>query len=177
MSGVTVRAAEALDVAGISAVGSASFHDAYDGTAAPDSIARHVEAHFGTTAVRRELADPRVAYLVADEEGRCLGFAKLMVSRAPDAVPEPRPLEIRQLYVDPQQQRTGLGGRLVDAAVTRARDHGHGGLWLSVWTEADWATSFYRRCGFVVLGNLPFRLDDTEYVDYLMWLPVDTARS
>lgn len=172
MTGITVRAGTPADAAGISAVGAASFHAAYDGTAAADGIDRHVEAHFGTVAVSRELLDPRVAYLVAGQGGACLGFAKLRDSAAPAAVPGARPLEVQQLYVDPRRQRTGLGRRLVDAAAERARDRGYDGLWLSVWTEADWATSFYRRCNFVTLGNVPFLLDDTEYIDYLMWLPL-----
>jgi GNAT superfamily N-acetyltransferase len=172
MTRIAVRPAEAGDVAGISAVGSASFHAAYDGTAAAGSIARHVDAHFGTTAVSRELADPRVAYLVAVRDAGCLGFAKLRDATVPQPVPGASPIELQQLYVDPRRQRRGFGRRLVDAAADRARDGGRDGLWLSVWTEADWATSFYRRCGFVTLGNVPFLLDDTEYIDYLMWLPL-----
>lgn len=172
MTRIAVRPAEAGDVAGISAVGSASFHAAYDGTASPDGIARHVEAHFGTAAVRREMADPSTTYLVAVQAENCLGLLKLRDGKAPAAVPGARPLELQQLYVDPGRQRSGLGQRLVDAAADRARSRGCDGLWLSVWSEADWATSFYRRCGFVALGNIPFLLDGTEYVDYLMWLPL-----
>lgn len=172
MTGIAIRAAQATDVAGISATGSASFHSAYDGTAPPDGIARHVEAHFGRAAVSRELGDPDVVYLVAGEGRDCLGFAKLRDSESPDAVPGARPLEVQQLYVDPRRQRSGLGRRLVDAAAQRARDRGYDGLWLSVWTGAGWATSFYHRFGFTTLGNVPFLLDETEYVDYLMWLPL-----
>lgn len=172
MTGIVVRAAKPADAAGISAVGAASFHAAYDGTAGPGSIARHVKAHFGRAAVGAELVEPGVDYLVAVSGEDCLGFAKLRDSAPPDAVPGTRPLEVQQLYVEPRRQRSGVGRVLVDAAAARARARGYDGLWLSVWTEADWATSFYRRCGFVTLGNIPFVLDDTEYVDFLMWLPL-----
>jgi hypothetical protein len=42
-----------------------------------------------------------------------------------------------------------------------------------VWTEAHWATAFYRKFGFIALGELDFYLGRSHYVDYLMWLPVD----
>ncbi len=176
MTALDVRDADARDCAGISAVGTASFHAAYDGTGPPDEIVRHVAAHFGPAVVSRELADPRVTYLVAARDGVCLGFAKLRDSMVPAAVPGKRPLEIQQLYVDPRNQRGGLGRRLVDAAAARARQRGCDGLWLTAWTRANWALAFYRRTGFAVIGTVTFRLDATEYLDYLMWLPLAAER-
>ena len=74
--------------------------------------------------------------------------------------------------MDTAGQRAGVGQMLVRRAVDVAREAGVGGIWLSVWTEADWATAFYRKCGFAPLGELEFFLGRTRYVDYLMWLAV-----
>lgn len=175
MSDFVIRLAKPRDAAEISAVGTAAFHAAYDGTATADSIARHVETHFGAPAVSREIPDARVTYLVAMQGTKCAGFIKLRESAAPEPVTAARPLEVQQLYVEPGRQRSGVGRRLLEFARAVAREQGYDGLWLSVWTEADWATSFYRRCGFVPLGQIPFRLDDTEFVDYLMWLPQEAS--
>ena len=80
---------------------------------------------------------------------------------------------MQQLYLHPDFQRMGLGGRLIDAVVAIARERGVTGIWLSAWQEADWATSFYRKTGFVESGTAEYRVGTTVYTDWLYWLPLD----
>ena len=119
------------------------------------------------------VARSTVRYFVADDEGRLAGLIKLRDSKPPELVPTESAVEVQQLYVDTTVQRGGVGVRLMEYAVEEARRRKVGGVWLSVWTDADWATAFYRKCGFSALGELDFYLGKTHYVDYLMWLPVD----
>ena len=84
-------------------------------------------------------------------------------------MPATTAVEVQQLYVDTGFQRRGVGHTLMHEAVQAARDLAVAGIWLSVWTEADWATAFYEKFGFRSLGEVDFWLADTHYVDYLMW--------
>jgi ribosomal protein S18 acetylase RimI-like enzyme len=172
---VRVRRATPDDVEAITALASRSFTDAYAESSSEDDLARHVEAHFGLAAIASELEKPGNQYFVADDGGTLVGMIKLRAGELPEALPEPTAIEVQQLYVDTRSQRGGIGSSLMECAIETARVAGVGGVWLSVWTEAEWAVSFYRKCGFAALGELDFYLGETHYVDHLMWRPVNTS--
>jgi len=88
---------------------------------------------------------PRTAYelellevngFVAVREGRIVGFCALEIY-------SPKLAEIRSLAVAPEMQGTGVGRRLVDACVRRARDR----QILEVMAISS-SEKFFRSCGF-----------------------------
>lgn len=172
MSDITVRAAHSADVRELARLGSTVFMATYGETAAPNDIGPHVEAHFSEAAIAREISSAGVGYLLAESGDACCGFLKLAAGPVPDLVPADSALEVKQLYVATEHQRGGVGRKLMDAAVASARRRGVAGLWLSVWTEAEWATRFYEAYGFRALGIVPFDVGKTTYDDFLMWLEV-----
>jgi ribosomal protein S18 acetylase RimI-like enzyme len=77
------------------------------------------------------------------------------------------------MYVAPESRRRGVGRRLLEHAVVRARqwtemDH----LWLSVVTTQAAARRLYAACGFRVIGLHPrtIRVGDSCYDEELMVL-------
>ncbi len=110
-------------------------------------------------------------YLLALVDGEAAGFAKLRERGGPDCVPEPRAVELQQLYVAPDLQRFGVGAKLIEAVLKWVQDCSLPGVWLSVWERADWATSFYRKVGFEALGEAEFRVGKTCYRDLIMYRP------
>ena len=167
-----VRVAGPDDIAVLAALGSAVFWDAYGGTAPDADIARHVDCYFGEDSVAAELTRNDVTYFMAVEGERCAGLVKIRDGDVPALVSADSAAEVQQLYVSTDFQRRGIGALLMDHAVAVTRDRNIAGIWLSVWTQADWATGFYLNYGFKSLGEIPFRLADTDYIDHLMWLPV-----
>lgn len=170
---LVVRTATLADAADLSHVGTQSFSDAYRGTADDADIDAHLEDHFGEAAIRRELNRPAVRYLIADRGSATAGFAKLCNGDVPPDLNVGTAVEVQQLYVASDHQRSGVGGRLMDAALVEARSQHVDGVWLSAWTHADWAVSFYRGYGFEIVGKVPFRLGRTDFTDYLMWYELD----
>lgn len=170
---MNVVVANSNDVGELAAIGSAVFWDAYGGTAPDADIERHVAKNFGAAAIAEEIVSPAVRYLKACEGSELAGLIKMRDSEVPELLAGKTAVEIQQLYVSVDFQRRGVGALLIDAAADVVRSRGIDGIWLSAWSEADWATSFYRKCGFAALGKIPFMLADVEYIDYLMWLPVD----
>ncbi len=154
------------------AVGSAVFWDAYGGTAPDADIASHVASYFSEDAVAAAMASDDANYLMAVEGERCAGLVKMRDGDVPPLVTADSVVEVQQLYVAMDFQRRGVGALLLDHAVVATRDRGIAGIWLSVWTQADWATGFYLKYGFKSLGEIPFRLANIDYSDHLMWLPV-----
>lgn len=168
-----VRAAAGADAAELSRVGVESFSAAYRGTADDADIDTHLDKHFSEAAIRREMALPAVRYLIALRNATTAGFVKLRSGERPEPVAAERAIEVQQLYVASDHQRMGVGGRLMDAAMAEARAGDADGIWLSVWTHADWAVAFYCNYGFEIAGELSFRLGRAEFTDYLMWFAFD----
>ena len=170
---LTVRVATTADAVDLSRVGVQSFNDAYRGTADDDDIDAHLDEYFSASAMRREMASPTIRYLVAVRGPSAAGFAKLRDDNVPEQLAVDSAVEVQQLYVASEHQRSGVGRRLLDAATAEARTWGAQGIWLSAWTLADWAVAFYRGYGFDVVGEVPFRLGRSEFTDYLMWYSLD----
>jgi len=167
-----IRRATKSDVFELSALSSQVFLSTYGGTAPVQDIASHVESNFSEAVVSTEILRDDVCYLMAVDGRRCAGMLKIREGDLPDVLRGQSVVEVQQLYVSPDFQRRGVGGLLLDAAVAETREREMGGIWLSVWADADWAMNFYTRYGFTSLAEIPFMMADTEFVDQVMWLSV-----
>jgi ribosomal protein S18 acetylase RimI-like enzyme len=170
---MAIRNARIADTAAMSKLAIASFTDAYADTSEPGDLQKHLDTYFSEPAISAELKQEGIRYLVSTQPEGLAGLAKLRDSELPEPVSAATAIEVQQLYVDPALQRRGIGQELMTGAVAVAREQGVAGLWLSVWTEADWATSFYRKFGFDEVGVADFWLGKSHYVDYVMWLPLN----
>ena len=93
------------------------------------------------------LGDPRQRHLIAEVEGRPVGFVLMRLH------PEDRAVELRRLAVTEK----GRGyGRATLRAVARAafEEHGAHRLWLDVKPHNERALALYRSAGFVEEGLL-----------------------
>jgi GNAT superfamily N-acetyltransferase len=57
---------------------------------------------------------------------------------------------LEQLSVSPEHARRGYGRKLVEAAMTYARDRGHDRMSLRTFAGVPWNAPFYERLGFAV---------------------------
>ncbi len=88
---------------------------------------------------------------VAEADGRAVGCVWLQLV---ERVPHPnlrrweRPIAyVTSMYVAPDRRGRGLGGRLLDAAVTHARERGAA---LAILWPTERSIPFYERAGFAV---------------------------
>jgi len=168
-----VRHAGADDVSAISEIGLDSFRAAYEHTCEADDLILHLDEFHAEAAVVAQIGSPGTDYLIAENNGRPAGFAKVRETSPLPEVTATRVIELHQLYVQPDQQRFGVGGYLLKAVFDYVRDKAADGVWLSAWEEANWAIDFYNKHAFATIGTTDFRLGETVYVDLLMWRPVN----
>lgn len=83
-----------------------------------------------------------------DSAGTVLGVAAWEPAAARDLPPGKTGLLLHGLYVDPAQQRAGVGSRLLDAALAAAREQGFDGLLVKARPEAE---GFFLARGLVPL--------------------------
>jgi ribosomal protein S18 acetylase RimI-like enzyme len=174
---ISIREAGVDDVAALSAIGHASFHAAYEKWSEPDDLVAHLEDFFSEVAIQASMGLAGCCYLLAFNGDVAVGFTKIREGTQPDEIPVARALELHQVYVMPDQQRFGIGGRLIDAATRYAYEQSAEGVWLTVWEGAPWAVNCYRKYGFEQVGTIDFKLGQATYNDLVMWRSVTAQRS
>ena len=97
------------------------------------------------------LEDKDIIMLGAEADGKIVGFCITEIRRSESKALVPRiSAHIKNLAVDRNYRRQGIGKALYDAAVTRGKAYGAGAVELEVFSFNDSAIAFYRSLGMTV---------------------------
>ena len=168
-----IRFARIDDAEALAAVGRQTFIDTFvvaDGFAIAypaEDLAGFLDQSFGVEATRAKLADPALAWWVAERDGEILAFA----NTGPNTLPHPdgraSHAELRRLYVARAAQGLGLGTRLLALALDWMETHGDGPLWVGVWSGNLKAQKLYQAYGFEKAGEYQYPVGtwrDDEFI-------------
>lgn len=124
--------------------------DVFDGPADPGAVARFLG--------RPGAPDPRNILILAEVDGRVVGFASGTVLDHPD---KPRMLFINELGVNEDMQRQGIARVLLAAIRTEGRARGCRKSWLATETDNLPALALYRATkGTETAGLVMFDWDE-----------------
>jgi GNAT superfamily N-acetyltransferase len=140
-----IRAAIAEDIGAIARIHVACWQTAYRGIL-PDETLDALRVEQREELWRRWIAGPGVHALVAERDGRIIGFTRLCPSRPLENPPDAS-AEVTHLYVDPAIQARGTGRALLERVLAIARASGYRTLILWVLEENRNARRFYERLG------------------------------
>ena len=133
--------------------------------AAADRLTRdfgdgHWSAHTNDAAVARDIKAATV--LVARDGETIVGTLTLQTKR-PWAIdpqfftPCPKPLYLVNMAVSPERQRSGIGRALLREALSEARAFSAHALRLDAYHAPAGSGEFYRRCGYIAVGEKSYR--------------------
>jgi diamine N-acetyltransferase len=164
---MTIRHATLDDVPALSAFGRRVYHATFAPDNRPDDLAAYLDGAYTEHHQRQELADPTLTTLLVEHEGALAAFAQLRPGTEA-GVTGPDPLELWRFYVDPAWHGHGIAAALMAAAEQAALARGGRTLWLGVWERNPRAQAFYRKQGFVVVGEHIFMLGSDPQRDLIM---------
>ena len=170
--GLTVRRARAAEAARCAGVAAHAFVAAYGGLNPVREVARHLERACSVPYFTRALAEPATTVLLAEVAGDAVGYAMLAPGPVPPCVPGGRALQVVHFYVVPEWTGRGIAAPLMAEVLKAAAAAGADRLWLTTWEEAPWAQAFYRKQGFVEVGDIPFALGHDIQRDLVLTRPV-----
>lgn len=176
-AGLRIRVATPADAPLIASLGTETFVKSFGAQNTPENLAKHLAKAFGEEIQRRELADPAITYLIADQEGRTAGYAQVREGDAPECVTDPAPVEVRRFYVVEDFHGTGIAQALMAACANEARRRGGRTLWLGVWDQNPRAIRFYTKFGYADVGSQTFLLGDDPQRDRVLSLSLEAPRS
>ncbi len=169
-AGLRIRVGTADDATLIAKLGADTFAASFSAQNTPENLAKHIAGAYGEEIQQRELADPAVTYLIAEQHGRLAGYAQVREGDAPECVSGPALIEVRRFYVIQNFHGSGIAQALMDACADEARRRRACTLWLGVWDQNPRAIRFYTKCGFQDVGGQTFMLgDDPQQDRVLRW--------
>jgi GNAT superfamily N-acetyltransferase len=167
---VSFRLAGTDDAPALSRLGAETFTETFGHLYQPDDLAAFLTTH-GEDEWRTELADPEFSVLLAEDDSRAVGYAKV----GPPHLPfEPRgvAVELRQFYLLEPWQGQGLADQMMHWVIDEAERRGGDDLYLSVFIENHRAKNFYERWGFVAEGRYAFMVGSHADEDVVMRRPL-----
>jgi diamine N-acetyltransferase len=169
---IQVRPALLSDALPLSQFGARTFRDAFAAENRPENLEAFLAKAYGVPQQSAEIADPSVATLIAEANREMVGFAQLRGGVTPACVIGPHPIELWRFYVSREWHGRGVASTLMAVIVTEALRRGARTLWLGVWERNGRAQAFYRKCGYLVVGQQPFVLGNERQMDLVMARPV-----
>lgn len=165
-----IRQASTADAASLAAFASRVFDEVFGPQNDAADMAAYLAEAFAPHLQHAEIARPGSIVLIAERPGACdiVGYAHLVNAETPACVRGHSPIELKRLYVDPSIHNRGLGKRLLDEGIARAKRAGAETVWLGVWEHNVKAQRFYMREGFTRAGEHVFVLGSDTQTDWIM---------
>ena len=164
----TVRKASHSDAGQLAALAERTFRDTFGSANTAEDMDLHCRASYSAAIQAGEIAAPDMVTLLSEEGGQLVGFAQLRWAHAPSCVVAEAPGEIQRLYVAADWHGKGMAHELMRACMDELQARASDAVWLGVWERNPRAIAFYRKCGFVEVGDHVFPVGSDPQRDIVM---------
>ena len=171
---IVIRPAKSSDAAPLTAIAERTFRETFAIENSEENIDLHCARKFSAEIQSEEISDPQLTTLLAEVVGELVGFAQLRLTHATAWVKGDRPAELHRIYVSSEWHGRGVANDLMRAVYAAASGAGSDCIWLGVWERNLKAITFYRKCGFSVVGDHPFMLGRDRQRDLILAAQLDS---
>ena len=170
MEEIKIRRADSKDAEMLAELSRKTFWDAFHDNPknAPEDMADYMKTAFNSEQIKRELADKKAIFLVAEIENEAVGYAKLFLDNREPEITGEKPVELARLYSKQEFLGKGVGAKLLKKCFEEAEKFDCDVMWLGVWEFNPRAQAFYRKYGFYEVGKHVFQLGSDAQTDVLM---------
>ncbi len=102
------------------------------------------------------------------DAGELVGYCKAGPLKVPAETGDRRVLELRQIYIDCNHHRQGIGAQFMQRFLDRCSSLQIEDAYVSCWTENDTALAFYARYGFKIVGTYDFMVGSHRDRDHIL---------
>lgn len=158
---MTLRLATLADAAMVADLGRRAFVAKFGHLYSAANLAQFLDDAHAEQTVASQIGDPGMKVAVIEEDGHLASFCKIArASSLPAHTVANAPMELKQLYTDPDLIGRGHGARLMAWALAEARAWGADEMQLSVYAHNPDAQRFYRRYGLDKVADIEFWVGD-----------------
>jgi ribosomal protein S18 acetylase RimI-like enzyme len=167
-----IRRADRGDAKRLSAIAEETFRATFSALNTPEDIDLHCRNTYSEEIQASEIADPDTVTLIGEQDEMLVGYAQLRWRKAPSCVVAEAPGEIQRLYVVSDAHGKGVAHDLMSACIDEMTRRRSDVAWLGVWEQNPRAIAFYRKFGFVEVGEHVFLLGRDRQRDIVLARPV-----
>lgn len=161
MTDLILRPAARADTAALSDLATRAFVAKFGHLYRPEDLASFLIESLSEPAIAAELANPDRVYRLAERGGELVGYCKIgLTCGFPEHARGQRVMELKQLYTAPEATGGGIGGQLMDWAMSEFAARGADEVQISVYAYNDGGHRFYRRYGFDKVADITFRVGE-----------------
>ncbi len=171
---IVLRSCVPGDEALLSLLGGATFLEAFADVLNGDDILAHCQHQHSPEVYRAWLEDNSVRVWIAETEAGHTPIGYLILMPSTLTLEDSREeregsdLEVKRIYLLHRFQGMGIGKRLMQSAISFAREKGCSRLLLGVYGGNDAAIAFYERVGFAKVGTRRFTVGSTVCDDFIL---------
>jgi GNAT superfamily N-acetyltransferase len=162
---LVIRFAEADDLKLLVALGMTTCYEAYFELDPPKDIAEYCVWSFSPEQLKTELEDKNSTFLIAEPDGRAVGYAKLREGKRIECMAGKNAVEIQRIYILEKMKGKRIGERLINRCFEIAKARGFETVWLGVWDKNTAAQKFYEKIGMTRVGWTDFSDGKTEFIN------------
>lgn len=146
------------DLEALTTLGITTFREAFTGRIRDEDLEGYIQSALTADKVQAALENPLVSFKMLLQDGRPVGYTKLVAGATAPGVSAKQPTELQKLYFLADCRGQGLGSRLLHLALEESKASGHEGIWLDVWEENRGAIRFYTRSGFRQVADVAYQV-------------------
>ena len=165
---IWIRLAGADDADLIAEISRQTFYETFAAQNSKENMEMHMTQYYGTEKIQAELGDPCNIFLLAYDDDRVAGYAKLNEHIKEESKRLEKPIEIERIYSIKEMIGKGVGKKLMEKCLAIAREKIKREIWLGVWETNYRAIEFYTRWGFEKFGEHNFPVGNDPQTDWLM---------
>ncbi|MDO9229003.1 MAG: GNAT family N-acetyltransferase [Syntrophales bacterium] len=132
-----------------------SWMAAYSAFVPEEDLRAYHEETYRIESLTHLYESPFVHGFIGEADGEAAGFARTQFNKSENR------LFLASLYLLPDFQWKGIGGRLLRAAEEKALVYNLGDLWVGVMVQNEAARRWYEKRGFRFVREEPFRMGGT----------------
>lgn len=167
-----IRHATLDDAKSLALLAEQTFRDTFGPVNTAENMTLFCQSTYGESFQAAEISNPNMMTLLVDNQTELIGYAQLHWGEPPTCVLAERPGEIQRFYILSSWHGQGIAQRLMNACIAEMEQKGADVVWLGVWESNPKAIAFYKKCGFVAVGEQIFPLGNDPQRDIVMARPV-----
>jgi ribosomal protein S18 acetylase RimI-like enzyme len=171
-----LRPATPADAPALAKLGTDAFVATFGHLYSRENLAMFLDEYRTAEKYAGDMRDPGTRIVLAEADGRLLGYSLLVLGKGLDERPPPQPARrafLSQLYCAPGGTGQGVGAALIERVIAEAREWGADALQLTVYSENFGAQRFYARYGFAKVADTSFWVGNHRDDEFLYELRLD----
>ena len=169
---VIIRKCSKDDAKLLAEIGAKTFKETFADSNTEEDMNKCIAKDFNEAQILKELSSKASAFYIAQLQEnnsiKTVGYMKINFFGAQTEENYKDSLEIQRIYIDKDKKGMKSASKLMQKAITEAKNAKLNYIWLGVWEHNEKAIKFYTAKGFEKFGSHVFVLGDDKQTYFLM---------